>query len=496
MNELLMVAGAVAALCVALLWVSSHVRFVDGNRSMLNVIVADAGSRIEELNIELEDVTHGIQKIIASADDDDRDLDDDEINRIGALRTKADRITAQIEARQVVAAGSDRGAGRRRRTSALPPVDDHEGDAPSASRRERQSVPAQPRDPVEAARHGFNSMGQFAAMVHGAALGQTDARERFSAVATTYGNEGTGSEGGFLIPPEFRTSIWEKVQSEGALADRCTEFTTGSNQLTFPKDESAPWDSSSGVQVYWENEGAQIGKSAPADLGTETLRLTKLTALVNVTDELLEDAPGLESYLNVKTPSRIQAKINTALVRGNGVGKPLGILNSKSLVTVAPEVGQTADTVVFQNISKMWARMYAPSRRNAVWLINQDIESQLDQLAFPTGAATAVPLYMPVGGMSASPYATLKGRPVVPIEPCSTLGDRGDIILVDMTQYAIMRKAAEIQSDVSIHLYFDQSITAFRFVFRMTGQPLWSAPVQPENGTMTRSWAVDLADRA
>jgi HK97 family phage major capsid protein len=108
---------------------------------------------------------------------------------------------------------------------------------------------------------------------------------------------------------------------------------------------------------------------------------------------------------------------------------------------------------------------------------------------------SAVPAYLPPGGLSGSAYGTLKGRPVVPIQAAKTVGDQGDIILVDLKQYWVLRKAAGMRSDTSIHLYFDQAVTAFRFIFRMNGQPAWSSSISPQNGSNTLSWAVALDAR-
>jgi HK97 family phage major capsid protein len=226
------------------------------------------------------------------------------------------------------------------------------------------------------------------------------------------------------------------------------------------------------------------------------MRLNKLMALVPVTDELLEDAPGLDSYLRAKAPQKMQSKLNTAIVRGTGAGQPLGIMNAGSLVTVSKESGpQTADTVVYPNIVKMWSRLYAPCRRNAIWIINQDIEPQLLSLAFLASASSPVPAYMPANGLSDSPFATLMGRPVVPVEACSTLGDVGDIMLVDFSQYMALTKGTDIRVDISMHLYFDQGLQAYRFTFRVAGQPWWGSTITPEFGSATRSWAVALETR-
>lgn len=444
------------------------------------VIMMAPPSTIEALRAQAQDIAAEIDGLIAAADADDRDLTDDELATIEARKADVDRLTRQIQARETASAvAATPSSGRR--TVAEP---QNGGD--------RRTVAASPR--VDSARGGFRHFGEFAMAVRAEKMGDDGARGRLLAAATTYGNEGTGADGGFLVPAEFRREIWSKVLAEDNLLGRTEQLTTASNNLTIPKDETTPWQTSGGVQVYWEAEGGTKTQSKPL-FEPLTMRLNKLIGLVPVTDELLEDAPGLESWLRAKAPAKMAAKINTALLDGTGVGQPLGALRAPSLVTVAKESGQTADTIVFANIVKMWSAAYAPSRRNAIWVINQDIEPQLLAMGFPT-SATAVPVYMPAGGLSQSPYATLMGRPVVPLEAAKTLGDLGDITLVDWSQYVTLTKTGGVKTDVSMHLYFDQDITAFRFVFRIAGQPMWGSSVTPQNGTQARSWAVALAERA
>ena len=65
-----------------------------------------------------------------------------------------------------------------------------------------------------------------------------------------------------------------------------------------------------------------------------------------------------------------------------------------------------------------------------------------------------------------------------------------------MTQYMALTKGQDIKTDVSMHLFFDQAALAYRFIFRVTGQPWWGSSISPENGTTARSWAVALEARA
>jgi HK97 family phage major capsid protein len=443
-------------------------------------------AKLVAMKEEAADLQTEVEAIFEAADDANRDLTIDELKTVEAHGVRIATLTAQIKARESIPATTGR------KTSPEPQ------DA-AAGRRKPTTVPVSPRDPKDAKTFGFDSFGTFAQFVHTAQVDEgragDGARERLNNAATTYGNEGVGGDGGFVVPPDFRNQIWTKVTGEDSLLVRTEGLVTSSNSITIPADETAPWDTTNGIQAYWESEGGAKTPSKPA-FEPKTARLNKLICFVPVTDELLEDAPALEGWLRTKAPQKMVSKLNTAIIRGDGVGKPLGIMNAGSLITISKEVSQNADSVVGANISKMWARLYAPLRRNAIWLINQDIEPQLDFLAFPdSNSGFPVPLYVPQGGLSAAPFSTLKGRPVVPVEAMSTLGDVGDIILTDLSQYMSVTKGTDVRTDVSIHLYFDQDITAFRFVLRVTGQPMWKNTIAPQFGSNTRSWAVALENR-
>jgi HK97 family phage major capsid protein len=419
------------------------------------------------------------------------ELTDDETDEIEANATELEKLNKRIKALKLLA---PQGAGRRTTPEAR-------STEPAAGG--RRTVPAEPRQ--DAQRMGFRSFGAFAQAVQNHYKGVvTDDVTRMRNSATTFGNEGVGADGGFLIPPSFSANIWTKVNGIDSLLSRCTPLTTDGNSITIPKDETTPWDTTKGVQVYWEGEGVAPAASKPTfEMGQ--LRLSKLTALVPVSEEMMQDASGLESWLNAKAPQKMTSKINTAIVSGSGAGQPLGIIPGygavgASVVQVAKETSQPAGTLWFANVNKMWGRMYAPWRGNAIWLVNQDVEPQLEGMAFvgngitPT-AASSTPVYLPPGGIVDAPYGRLKGRPVLPIEACSAVGSLGDIILCDLSQYWALTKAGGIQSDTSIHLFFDQALTAFRFIFRVNGQPAWSSTIERQNGSNTLSWAVALQAR-
>jgi HK97 family phage major capsid protein len=435
---------------------------------------------LEELRGRLAELQAANESFVATLRDENREPTEEEASEIDARLAEIDRITANVTRIERISAAAE--PQPRKVTQA----------APAAAA--RPSVPAQAKP--NARTFGFKHMGEFASAVKAAVGGDAGATGRLQAAM----NEGTGSEGGFLVPPQYATSIWEKVMGDDSLLPRCDVQTIAGNSLVVPKDEVTPWGSS-GLQVYWEGEASQATASTPSLEATQ-IRLNKLMGVVRVSDEVLDDASGLDVYLRSRAPRVIAQRVNTAIVTGTGAGRPLGLLNSDSRVTVAKETSQPADTVMHRNIIKMWSRLYAPCRANAVWLINQDVEPQLHQMSFrdvgayPSTATVAPsPAYMPMGGVSGSPFATLLGRPVIPVQACKTLGDEGDIILTDLSQYLVAVKAGGVQTDVSMHLYFDYGQQAYRFTFRMAGQPWWNTTISPENGTNTLSSVVTLAAR-
>jgi len=348
-----------------------------------------------------------------------------------------------------------------------------------------------------AAKKPYVSFGEQLMDVIKAANNDGDAIARLMEVKATGLSEGIAADGGFLVQTDFSTELLKKVHDTGVLAARCRRIpiSSNSNALKIPyiaetsRADGSRWG---GVLAYWLNEAGSKTPSDP-EFGRLELSLKKLIGLCYATDELLQDAAALESIISQAFSEEFGFKIDDAIVNGTGAGQPLGILNAACLVTVAKEVGQPNTTIVYDNVLKMWSRMWAKSRANAVWLINQDIEPQLNKMNMAVGTG-GVPVWLPAGGASANPYSILFGRPVIPIEQCQTLGTKGDIYLADFSQYIVAEKGG-MQAASSIHVKFTYDETCFRFVYRVDGRPWWAAALTPFKGTNTQSPFITLAGR-
>ena len=303
--------------------------------------------------------------------------------------------------------------------------------------------------------------------------------------------------GGFLIQTDFADAIWMLAHDMGHILGAVNSITISDNAngIKIPgidetsRANGARWG---GLITGWTAEGIQPAVSNTKFRMIE-FDLKRLMSIGYATQEMLEDAPAITSIYGQAFSEEIMFTTEDAIFNGTGAGQPLGVLNSAALVQVAKQPGQVAGSIVKENIDNMWARMWARSRENAVWFINQDCEPLLNQLGQIVGTGGA-PVYLPAGGLSAKPYASLYGRPVIATEYNSALGTPGDILLADLSQYTKVDKGG-VNSASSMHVAFLTDQMAFRITYRVDGKPMWTQPLTPYKGSLTKSPFVALAQR-
>lgn len=98
------------------------------------------------------------------------------------------------------------------------------------------------------------------------------------------------------------------------------------------------------------------------------------------------------------------------------------------------------------------------------------------------------------GAYQGAAYFLFRGEKLTNLEQCSALGEVGDIILADASQYLFIDKGG-INAASSIHVRFLYDENVFRFIYRCDGQPIWNKPITPYKGSATLSPFVTLAKR-
>lgn len=422
-------------------------------------------------------------------------LTEEQVNHCEALQVEANELTVQLsELRQ-----------KQQKADLQAKADEIRGFAKNGT---RVTAPTQPgtrigrtRDSVlDDPKRGFKSLAHFAARVFDAGNNVRGDELLMQAAAGTGMTQGVNSEGGVLIPPAFSKTIWDGVMvRSNSLLSYCDQIPVdqGVESVTVPAiNETSRADGSrmGGIRGYWKGELTALTESRPA---FREIKLTphELFVFAYVSDKLLRNSPMTASrIIEQGAADEISFKIGDAIINGTGSGQPRGVLTAPATLSISKETGQAAATIQVENLRKMYARMHVNYMDGAVWFVNQDTFTQMDNLQFPVGTG-GIPVYLPPGGVSQSPYRTLYGKPVVPIEYCATLGTVGDVIFANLRAYAAAVKGMA-DAAYSMHLKFDYAQTAYRLIFEMDGQPWLNSPITPFKGTNTTSAFITLATRS
>ncbi|WP_408997964.1 phage major capsid protein [Syntrophus buswellii] len=303
--------------------------------------------------------------------------------------------------------------------------------------------------------------------------------------------EGTPSAGGFSVP-EPLAAQWLDSSIEGEIIrPRATVWPMESATRKVPG-----WDCSTqtGGSMFGGFAMEFLAEEGTGNKQTGKLRAINLSAkkgaiFVDASNELVEDGLGFDAQLDRAMRSSIGYGLDKYFISGTA-GQPLGILNDPALITVAKEAGQVKDSIIWENISKMFARMYPEGRKRAVWLVNNSAIPQLLSLTIAIGTGGS---HIPVMTESSREFKIL-GRPVIFTSHMPALGDANDICFVDLSQYAIGLRR-DVRLEKSIIPGWTQDLMSYRAILRFDGQGTWSGPITPENGD-TLSWVVGLAERA
>ncbi|MCX7939044.1 MAG: phage major capsid protein, partial [Thermoflexales bacterium] len=191
-----------------------------------------------------------------------------------------------------------------------------------------------------------------------------------------------------------------------------------------------------------------------------TLRGIAFAGLTRVSNRLL-DAPGFETTLRQMMSEAMSAYLDYFFIRGDGTGKPLGVLNAPARVNVTRNAG--GQPFEPEDAIQMYARFKTVGNGTATWLIHPSVVPSLTLFSLANTPVWAPNWREGVAG-------TLLGIPVVVTEYCSLAGTAGDVILVDWAAYAV-QLGNEVEIAVSEHAYFTHDQTAFRVIAYADGQP-------------------------
>ena len=210
--------------------------------------------------------------------------------------------------------------------------------------------------------------------------------------------EGTDSEGGYLVPDEYERTLVEALEEENMFRQLAKVIRTSSG------DRKIPVVATKGTASWIDEEGAYT--ESDDSFGQVSIGAYKVGTMIKVSEELLNDSVfDLESYIAKEFVRRIGAKEEEAFFTGDGSGKPLGILaatgGAETGVTAASSTAVTADELM-----DLFYSLKSPYRKKAVWVLNDSTIKAVRKLKDSTGQ------YLWQPSLVAGTPDTLLGRPV------------------------------------------------------------------------------------
>ncbi|MFD3802638.1 phage major capsid protein [Streptomyces sp. NPDC058619] len=304
------------------------------------------------------------------------------------------------------------------------------------------------------------------------------------------------ADGGFLVPETLRSQLLQIALEESVVRPRATVVPMETARVPFPMIDSTTNVGSvfGGMVGYWGEEGAALVESNPK-FARAVLDAKKLTGFAVVPNELLQDSLiSFSSLIETLWPQALAHFEDLAFMSGTGVGEPLGFLGAANPagVAVTKETGQTADTIVVENVIKMYSRMLPSSLSRGIWVCSPEAIPELYTMALSVGTGGGPVMLTNVAGPAPM---TIFGRPLVVAEKAGRLGDRSDLCFVDLSYYLIGDRQ-QMTAASSTEYKFGNDQTAYRIIQRVDGRPWLQSPITPANGGPTLSPFVEIADRA
>jgi HK97 family phage major capsid protein len=294
-----------------------------------------------------------------------------------------------------------------------------------------------------------------------------------------------GSSGGFWVPEQFRAELLRVAPEAAIVRPRATVIPAGTPpdaKLSMPALDQGTNGVFGGVEVVWIAEGVEKPETNPTLLEV-ALEPKEVAAHTVVSDKLLRNAPAANGLLTTLLRGAIFASEDYAFLRGNGIGRPEGVLNAAGRIEVARG---TATDVKYTDIVNMMAKLLPDSWGSALWVANQTVLPKLLTLVdagnhsiFIAGDATkAVP-------------ATLMGLPLKFTGRTPVLGQKGDLMLLDLRYYLIKDGSGPFVA-ASEHVYFKNNKTVIKVFWNVDGHGWLAAALTLEDGSTTVSPFVVL----
>ena len=179
---------------------------------------------------------------------------------------------------------------------------------------------------------------------------------------------GVDSEGGYTVPDEFERQLIEALEENNIFRGMAHIIHTSSGTRKIPIAEETG-------EASWIDEGEEIPETTMT-FGQTTLSAYKLGTMIKISNELLHDSAfDLAAYISRRFGVTMGNAEENAFINGDGIGKPLGILDDAGAQVGVTAASQTA--VTFDEIYALYYALKSPYRKKATFLCNEALVLQM-----------------------------------------------------------------------------------------------------------------------
>ena len=209
---------------------------------------------------------------------------------------------------------------------------------------------------------------------------------------------GVDADGGYLVPDTYEKTLIQALNDTMVVRKLAHTFVTACGVHKIPVVTSHG-------TANWVEESGEIPETSET-FGQQHIGAHKLTALIKISEELLNDSAfDLEEYFQKEFTKRILNAEEVAFITGDGNGQPTGLLDADT----GAEVGVTTESateITADDVINLYYSLRAPYRSKAVWLLNDSTVNALRLLKDKNGQ------YLWQSSLKEGTPDMLMGRPV------------------------------------------------------------------------------------
>lgn len=313
-------------------------------------------------------------------------------------------------------------------------------------------------------------------------------------------NEGSGTAGGYTVAPTYGDELLKLAGEQSIVRPYSNNKKLPGREAYYPMlnqtfvpsgSQSAPQSAyTGGVKMQWGME-AQAGTPTEPAFKQVHIVTNPLQGLTKISKFLLDDSfISVDTELKSLFSEAIAIAEDYAFLNGDGVGKPKGVLKSDALITYATRA--TVNTFKLVDAANMMGAMTPASRAKSVWVMTNNLFSNLVQLVDSSGRVTYIS-NVGSGYNNANLTASLLlfGRPVLFTEKTPGLGSVGDVLLADFSKY-ITADTGSLAIAASDQYSFNTNQITYRIIHRVDGQSQIDAALTQMDGSTKNSPFVTL----